>query len=316
MKRLKVVYMGTPDFAVGPLRALYETATDACEVVGVVTAPDRPAGRGQQLRPSAVKEYALTVGLPILQPERLKNPEWIEQLRALEADLFVVVAFRMLPEVVFAMPRLGTFNLHGSLLPQYRGAAPINWALINGETQTGVTTFFIDQQIDCGAIIDQRTVEITPEDNVGTLHDKLCAVGSTLVAETVQAIAEADARGERIATRPQPEGELKPAPKIFKEDGRIDWTQSGAKVALKIRGLSPYPAAWAQFANGLNAKILQARFEAEISTAQCGTLDSDGKHYLRVAVPDGWIYIETLHPEGKRPMAIADFLRGVRLPTR
>ena len=315
MKRLRIVYMGTPDFAVGPLKALCETAADACEVVAAVTAPDRPAGRGRQLRPSAVKEYAQSVGLPVLQPERLKNAEWLEELRALQADLFVVVAFRMLPEVVFSMPRLGTFNLHASLLPQYRGAAPINWALMNGETRTGVTTFFIDRDIDCGEVIDQRTVEIALEDNAGTLHDKLCAVGSALVADTVRAVAAADERGERVATRPQPlalESELKGAPKIFKEDGRLDWSEGGERAVLKIRGLSPYPAAWAEFDNGLNAKILQARFEAGVS-AECGVLESDGKRYLRVGVPDGWVYVERIHAEGKRPMGIEEFLRGYKL---
>lgn len=316
----RIVYMGTPDFAVGPLAALVDGGYN---VVGVVTAPDRPAGRGQLLRPSAVKEFAISHNasnaepkMAILQPERLKNPEWIEELRSLNADLFIVVAFRMLPEVVFTMPRFGTFNLHASLLPDYRGAAPINWAIINGETRTGVTTFFIDRQIDCGEIIAQTPVEITREDNAGTLHNKLQIIGSQLVLSTVGQIIDGS-----VVSSPQSEKgakmQEKLAPKIFKEDCRLDWNTNGHDICNKIRGLAPYPAAWAELDNRLIIKILDAHFEPfsqqeQQSAIGIGELFSDGVKFLKISCLDGWISINQLHPAGKKSMAIVDFLRGYK----
>lgn len=315
-KEIRIVYMGTPDFAVGPLAALIEGGYN---VVGVVTTPDRPAGRGQQLKASAVKEYTQehnrrlgsTNGvqfgeIKILQPEKLKDEEWLTSLRSLGADLFIVVAFRMLPEVVFMMPRLGTFNLHASLLPDYRGAAPINWAIINGETTTGVTTFFIDRQIDCGEIIDQRVVEITKNDTAGSLHDKLQLVGSELVVATVDKIID-----NTMVAHAQPKVAIeKPAPKIFKEDCMIDWNASGHDICNKIRGLSPYPAAWAALTDRLTAKILAAHFAPDFTAPKAGKLATDEIKYLKFSCQDGWVFIDTIHPAGKKPMAIEDFLRG------
>lgn len=309
---LRIVYMGTPEFAVGSLSALVEGGYN---VVGAVTVPDKPAGRGRQLRASSVKEYVISHNLiaeadkqiPILQPERLKDPQWLEELAALKANLFIVVAFRMLPEVVFSMPKFGTFNLHGSLLPDYRGAAPINWAIIKGEKKTGVTTFFIDRQIDCGEIIDQREVEITEQDDAGTIHDKLKDVGAELVVRTVDQILEGT-----ISSKPQVAAIIeKVAPKIFKEDCRIDWNANGYDICNKIRGLSPYPAAWAQIGELMTAKILKAHFEPDSTTGQAGQVSTDKSKYLRVSCSDGWIYIDRIHPADKRPMGIADFLRGV-----
>lgn len=311
---LRIVYMGTPDFAVGPLSAL---VNGGYNIVGVVTVPDKPAGRGRQLRASSVKEYIVSQNLkkdeaqeqiPILQPERLKNQQWLEELAALRADLFIVVAFRMLPEVVFSMPCLGTFNLHGSLLPDYRGAAPINWAIMNGEHKTGVTTFFIDRQIDCGEIIDQREILITDQDDAGTMHDKLRDVGSELVVATVDQILAGT-----VSARPQAAVVLeKPAPKIFKEDCRIDWNAKGYDICNKIRGLSPYPAAWAEVGERLTTKILKAHFEPDNSAPTAAEVATDQKQYLKVSCADGWIYIDKLHPADKRPMEITDFLRGFK----
>ncbi|MBC7892282.1 MAG: methionyl-tRNA formyltransferase, partial [Sphingobacteriaceae bacterium] len=238
--------MGTPDFAVASLRHLVEAG---CQVVAVITAPDKPAGRGHHLQQSAVKQYAASVGLPVLQPEKLKNAEFLEELQSYHADLQVVVAFRMLPEVVWAMPPLGTFNLHASLLPQYRGAAPINWAIINGETETGVTTFFIRQEIDTGPLLFQETEPIHPDDTAGTLHDRLMQHGAALVLKTVQAIEAGE-----YPDLPQSEArDLKKAPKIFKETGEIDWNQPAETVRNFVRGLSPYPAAWTT----LSGKVLK-----------------------------------------------------------
>lgn len=305
--------MGTPDFAVAPLRALVDGGYN---VVAVVTAPDRPAGRGQQLRSSAVKQYAMQVNgelnslnppkLPILQPEKLKNEDWLEELSSFEADLFIVVAFRMLPKVVWAMPQYGTFNLHASLLPHYRGAAPINWAIINGDVTTGVTTFFIDDQIDCGAIIEQSEVEISLDDDAGTLHDRLMDVGGRLVVDTVDKIIES-----RVESKPQPKIEHeKIAPKIFKDDCKIDWNNRGVDICNKIRGLAPYPAAWAEFTPELTAKILKAHFEADFTAPKAGKFATDEVKYMKVSCLDGWIYIDTIHPAGKKSMGITDFLRG------
>lgn len=304
--------MGTPGFAVEPLRRLIE---GGYQVVGVVTVPDKPAGRGLKLRESAVKEYALSQGLPIYQPEKLKDPEWLAEWEKLRPDLAIVVAFRMLPEIVWSLPRLGTFNLHASLLPQYRGAAPINWAIMNGEPTTGVTTFFLNDRIDCGTIIDQREVEIAPDDTAGTLHDKLMETGAALVVETVEKIAGGNIEG--IQQAHLDESSLKPAPKIFKQDCLIapaDWYLPAAVLYNKIRGLSPYPAAWCALGNeGVEMKILEAHpVPCEAGIVGPGTFETDGKNWLRVSCSDGWIYIDRLQVAGKKSMDIADFLRGYR----
>lgn len=309
-KQLRIVYMGTPDFAVAPLRALVEGGYN---VVAVVTTPDKPSGRGLKVNESAVKQYAVEVGLPIYQPVKLRDEEFVEAFRALDADLGIVIAFRMLPEIIWAAPRLGTFNLHASLLPQYRGAAPINRAIMNGETVTGVTTFLLNPQIDEGAVLGQVKVEIEPSDNVGTLHDKLMNVGVDLVLETVEKIAEGNI--EPIEQSEMFDGELKPAPKIFKEDCHIDFSLGGEQIINLIRGLSPYPAAWANLSEGLSAKIFDARFVAQKTDAECGTILSDGKKYLHVACADGVIEIEQLQLSGKKRMTAEELLRGFRNPT-
>lgn len=309
-KQLRIVYMGTPDFAVAPLRALVEGGYN---VVAVVTTPDKPSGRGLKVNESAVKRYAVEVGLPIYQPVKLRDEEFVEAFRALDADLGIVIAFRMLPEIIWAAPRLGTFNLHASLLPQYRGAAPINRAIMNGETVTGVTTFLLNPQIDEGAVLGQVKVEIEPSDNVGTLHDKLMNVGVDLVLETVEKIAEGNVTP--IEQSEMFEGELKPAPKIFKEDCHIDFSLGGEQIINLIRGLSPYPAAWANLSEDLSAKIFDARFVAQKTDAECGTILSDGKKYLHVACADGVIEIEQLQLSGKKRMTAEELLRGFRNPT-
>lgn len=311
-KALRIVYMGTPDFAVEPLRLLVEGGYN---VVGVVTVPDKPAGRGLKVQQSAVKTYAVANNLPVFQPDKLRDPQWVDTFRALEPDLAIVVAFRMLPEIIWSYPRLGTFNLHASLLPDYRGAAPINWAIINGETKSGVTTFFLDHQIDCGAIIDQREVEITHDDSAGTLHDKLMYVGSRLVVDTVESIAT-----ENLTPRPQPtlDSDPKSAPKIFKDDCRIEWNASTDSIYNKIRGLSPYPAAWCDFLDGTTAKLLEVSPEYDTSDSQCSTAIgdylSDRRKYLKIRCSDGWINILSLQVAGKKAMNIGDFLRGFRWP--
>ncbi len=306
---LRIVFFGTPDFAVASLQALVEAGH---HVVGVVTAPDKPAGRGQQLSVSAVKEYAVSQGLKLLQPPKLKESEFLEELQSLKADLQVVVAFRMMPEVVWAAPRLGTINVHASMLPQYRGAAPINRAIMNGETETGVTTFQLQQQIDTGAILLQQSVPILPADNAGTLHDKLMATGAELLLKTVAALAA----GELVA-RPQTasEEEIKHAPKIFKPDCEIDWNLPAETVHDKIRGLSPYPAAFAMLEEkGL--KIFESRFQKDDQVLPAGQWDTDGKTYLRARAKDGWIWAEEVQLTGKKRMKIEDFLRGYRFTAR
>lgn len=300
---MRIVYMGTPEFAVEPLRRLVEGGYN---VVAVVTVPDKPAGRGLKLQQSAVKEYALSQGLEVLQPEKLKNEQWIEQFRALDADLAIVVAFRMLPQVIWSMPRLGTFNLHSSLLPSYRGAAPINWAIINGDTATGVTTFMLDHQIDCGAIIGQRKVEITPNQTAGELHDSLMLLGAELVVETVDKISN-----NTIVPQLQV-GEPSAAPKIFKDDCRISWDLPTTSIYNKIRGLSPYPAAWFEVM-GTTAKIFKSHYIIESHDVKPSIIETDSKNWLRVATSDGWIYIDVIQLSGKKSMCIADFLRGNRL---
>lgn len=310
-KQLRIVFMGTPDFAVASLQALVEGGYN---VAGVITAPDKPAGRGKKLSESAVKKYAVEKGLKVLQPEKLKNPVFIKELRALKADLQVVVAFRMLPEVVWDMPPLGTFNLHGSLLPQYRGAAPLNWAVINGETKTGVTTFLLDKQIDTGKILFKREIEIGENDTVGDIHDRLMEIGARLVTETVDALAEGN-------VKPIPQDELlqgeevKHAPKIFKEDCRIDWTDDTEKARNLIRGLSPYPTAWSTLVNKttekeLPVKIFFAQKVKETESGKPGTIKTDRKTHLNVACKNGWLGITDLQLAGKKRMKIDDFLRG------
>ena len=303
---LRIVFMGTPEFAVASLDALVGSGYN---VVGVVTMPDKPAGRGYKMQFSAVKEYALAHNLPLLQPEKLKNEEFLDALRALHADLQIVVAFRMLPEVVWAMPPLGTFNLHGSLLPQYRGAAPINWAIINGEQETGVTTFFLQQEIDTGDLILQKRTPITDGDNAGTIHDRLMSIGAAAVVETVDCIIAGTA-----PKTPQPQGvTLKSAPKIFKETCRVDWTQSCHQIFNFVRGLSPYPAAWSVLHTDdktIDIKLFEVTREPAAHTLQAGQVVCDGKNYLKVAVADGFVKIESLQPAGKKRMSAADWLRG------
>ena len=306
---MKIIYMGTPDFAVEPLRRLVEAGKN---IVAVVTMPDKPAGRGHKIQFSPVKEYALSVNLPILQPVNLKDPEFVEQLRSYQADLQIVVAFRMLPEIVWNMPPLGTFNLHASLLPQYRGAAPINWAVINGETETGITTFFLQHEIDTGNIIMQQKIDIAPDDNAGIVHDKLMYLGSDLVLQTVNQIESGN-----VTSMPQPEGELKPAPKIFKETCRINFNTTAESVRNLVRGLAPYPAAWIELAdaegNTTNMKIYEVSKELCTPTHPAGTLICDGKKILKVAVQDGYIHLDQVQLAGKKRMPAADLMRGTDL---
>lgn len=307
-KDLRIVYMGTPDFAVAPLRALVEGGYN---IVAVVTTPDKPSGRGLKVNESAVKRYAAEVGLPIMQPEKLREEGFVEAFRNLNADLGIVIAFRMLPEIIWAAPKMGTFNLHASLLPQYRGAAPINRAIMNGETVTGVTTFLLNPQIDEGAVLGQVKVEIAPEDNVGTLHDKLMNCGVELVLETVEKLAAGDCAP--IEQDAMIEGELKPAPKIFKEDCHIDFSRSGVEIVNLVRGLSPYPAAWASMGENLSVKIFEVGFEqGRPDGAENGAIISDEKSYIKVVCADGLIEIKELQISGKRRMNTADLLRGFR----
>lgn len=297
--------MGTPDFAVESLKAILENGT---EVGAVITAPDRPAGRGQQLRQSAVKEFALSKNLKILQPEKLKNPEFLLELEEVNADLFVVVAFRMLPEVVWNMPKKGTINLHGSLLPNYRGAAPINWAVINGEKETGATTFFIEKQIDTGKIIDKVKIPIGENDSAGTIHDDLMVAGANLLANTVEKIL--NGKVEAVAQSELMEGELKEAPKIFKADCKIDWTQNAEAIHNKIRGLSPYPAAWTEFEKDGKKKSIKLFESLKEITGKDETGKIKIEEEIQFGCADGWIVIKTLQLEGKKRMKSKDFLQG------
>ena len=305
-KDLKIVFFGTPEFAVESLDALL---TGGFNVVGVVTMPDKAAGRGHKLYQSDVKRYALEHDLFLLQPEKLKSEEFLTALRSLDADLFIVIAFRMLPREVWQMPRLGTFNLHASLLPKYRGAAPINRAVMNGDTETGVTTFFLKHEIDTGDMIMQRKIDILPEDNVGDVHDRLMHLGAGMVVETVNAIVDGT-----LTTTPQPEGEFTPAPKIFKEDCRIDWDRSAAEIHNHVRGLSPYPAAWTVIVEAggrpLESKIFETRLTEEpVGDTPTGTLKKEGKR-LFAACSDRWIEIVSLQPAGKKRMTADAFLLG------
>lgn len=310
---LRIVYMGTPEFAVEPLRCLVEGGYN---VVGVLTMPDKPAGRGHKVQFSPVKEYALEHNLLLLQPEKLKDEAFVEELRAWKADLQIVVAFRMLPEVVWNMPRLGTFNLHASLLPQYRGAAPINWAVINGDKETGITTFFLKHEIDTGEVIQQVRVPIADTDNVGIVHDKLMMLGGRLVIETVDAILDGTVKPipqEQMAVV----GELRPAPKIFKDTCRIDWNQPVKRIYDFIRGLSPYPAAWTELVQPdgtvLVLKIFETEKVVESHSLPSGTIQTDGKTYIRIAAPDGFINIRSLQLPGKKRLKTDELLRGFRL---
>jgi methionyl-tRNA formyltransferase len=307
---LRILFMGTPEFAVASLARLVD---EGYNVVAVVTAPDRPAGRGQKPRPSAVKQYALETGLPVFQPEKLRDSEFLSELTALDIDLGIVIAFRMLPEVVWSMPRLGTFNLHASLLPQYRGAAPINWAIINGEQVTGLTTFMLNAEIDKGDIIGRVEMPILPTDNAGSLHDRLMDVGAELVTLTVDRIAEGNLTPLRQID--VAENTLKPAPKIFKEDCRVDWTKFGREIVHLVRGLAPYPAAWSVLWNGDEElgsfKIFDAAFVPETHNFEAGTVDLSDKQVMRVACADGRIAITDIQPAGKRRMRVAEWRNGV-----
>lgn len=308
-EELRIVYMGTPDFAVESLRALVEGGYN---IVAVVTMPDKPIGRhGSVLQPSPVKQYALEHGLKVLQPVKLKDPEFVEELRQLKADLQIVVAFRMLPEVVWSMPPLGTFNAHASLLPKYRGAAPINWAVINGDTETGITTFFLKHEIDTGDIIQQVKIPIADTDNVEVVHDKLMYLSGKLVTETVDNIIAGT-----VTSKPQDEFqnvELTPAPKIFRETCRINWNQPTKRIYDFIRGLSPYPAAWTTL-DGKSVKIYETEKEDTAPCGQPGSIVlSAHKDQLKVATSDGMLNIKVLQLEGKKRMPVSDLLRGLKV---
>lgn len=291
--QLRIVYLGTPDFAVAGLDALVENGYN---IVAVVTMPDKPAGRGHQMQFSPVKQYALSKGIPVLQPEKLKAPEFVEELRSYHADLQIVTAFRMLPEVVWAMPRLGTFNVHGSLLPQYRGAAPINWAVMNGEKQTGLTTFMLKQEIDTGNMILQQAIDIADDEDVGSVHDRLMELSKEMVLKTVRLIEDCDREGKPVPTVPQPElADLKPAPKIFKEDCQIDFTKSAREIYNFVRGLSPYPA----------ARMGETKvFKVAISNV------AEQKGHIIKPCADGYIDILELQAPGKKRMDARAFLNG------
>jgi methionyl-tRNA formyltransferase len=304
-KELRIVFMGTPEFAVASLDKLVEAG---CNIVGVITAPDKPAGRGMQLQQSAVKKYAAEKELNILQPEKLKDPSFLEDLRALKADLQAVVAFRMLPEAVWDMPPMGTVNVHGSLLPQYRGAAPINWAIINGEEYTGITTFKLKHEIDTGDILLSEKIKIEDDDTAGTLHDKLKEAGAGLLLETVRRFAEGTIN--EIA-QPEIAGGLKHAPKLFTETARINWQNPVDEVYNLVRGLSPYPGAFTTL-HGKMIKVFSADKIIEVPAIEPGNYETDGKSFLHFAATDGFISIKELQPEGKKRMSIADFLRGYR----
>lgn len=303
---MRIVFMGTPDFAVASLDILVQNGYD---IAGVITAPDKPAGRGLQLQESAVKKYAVSKGLKVLQPEKLKNPEFLEALRALQADLQVVVAFRMLPEVVWDMPPLGTINVHASLLPDYRGAAPINWAIINGEKVSGVTTFKLQHAIDTGNILYNAEVAIREDETAGELHDALMQTGAQVLLKTVNAIAAGTAE-----EKPQPEldpAKIKHAPKIFKDDCRINWEQPLERIYNLVRGLSPYPTAWTTLQDK-QLKIFKATKEYTTPSVAPGQPLTDQKSFLKIAAPDGYLVLQEIQLEGKKKMDVEAFLRGYR----
>ena len=308
MEKLRIIFMGTPDFAVGILDTLYNSKF---EIAAVITAPDKPAGRGQKVSISAVKTYALEKNLPILQPTNLKNEAFLAELASYNANLQIVVAFRMLPEVVWKMPKLGTFNLHASLLPNYRGAAPINWAIINGETETGVTTFFIDDKIDTGAMILNKKIAIDSNENVGQLHDKLMHLGAETVIETLELIETGN-----VATTIQKENlDLKTAYKLNKDNCKIDWSKSGIKIYNQIRGLCPYPAAWTFIIDGdneWNVKIYDSKYIEEVHSYDNGTIICSKKE-MKIAVVNGFLKIESLQFPGKKKMQIHELLNGTQI---
>ena len=306
MEKLKIVFMGTPDFAVGILDTIYQKNY---EIVGVITAPDKPAGRGQKVSTSAVKEYALEKNLRLLQPTNLKSEDFLAELKSLEANLQVVVAFRMLPEVVWKMPKLGTFNLHASLLPEYRGAAPINWAIINDETKTGVTSFFIDDKIDTGAMILSKATEIGANETAGKLHDRMMHLGSETVLETLQLIEA----GKAITTLQENNPDVKTAYKLNKENCKIDWSQSGQTIFNLIRGLSPYPAAWTFIKDGeneWNVKIYLASFEEKTHSDAIGKITTTKKEIF-ISTKDGILKIASLQFPGKKRMLAHELLNGI-----
>lgn len=306
---LRIIYMGTPDFAVEPLKTLVEAGKD---VVAVVTMPDKPAGRGHKLQFSPVKEYALKAGIPVLQPENLKSPDFLQELASYNADLQIVVAFRMLPEAVWSMPKYGTFNLHASLLPRYRGAAPINWAVINGDKETGITTFFLKHEIDTGNIILQEKVAIDEEDNAGDVHDKLMYLGADLVLKTLKMIEE-----DNVITRPQDDAQASPAPKIFKDTAKLDFDKCAADIRNLVRGMAPYPAAWfnikLQDGNESMMKIFKVSTEEKNHNYSVGTILTDGKKMLKIACKDGFINLLEVQMAGKKRMAAVDLMRGTNL---
>ncbi|MFC2186411.1 methionyl-tRNA formyltransferase [Fulvivirgaceae bacterium LMO-SS25] len=304
-KDLKIVFYGTPEFAVPSLQTLVE---NGWQIAGVVTAPDKPQGRGRKINHSPVKEYALQSGLQILQPTNLKSPEFQNQLQEINPDLQIIVAFRMLPESVWSYPRLGTFNLHASLLPAYRGAAPINWAIINGEKQTGLTTFFLQHEIDTGEVIYQEVEPISEDDNAGTLYERLMNKGGTLVLKTVEAIAE-----HRVETKPQIYNTGFPkAPKLFKENCEIDWTKSAKEIYNFIRGLSPYPTAWTRIKDAV-CKVYKSSYELVKQNYPPAHIETDNKNYIKVACKDGWVILEEIQMEGRKKMNVREFLNGYNL---
>lgn len=312
-KKTRIAYFGTPEFAASQLEAIIAAGY---EIAVVVTMPDKPAGRGRKIQYSEVKKTALEHGLPLLQPEKLRDSSFLEQLAAYQADLFIVVAFRMLPAVVWQMPRLGTFNLHASLLPQYRGAAPINFAIINGETETGLTTFFLNEEIDKGAVIIREKVAIRPNETAGELHDELMLLGNKVVVETIKKIEDG-----KVSALPQEtlaEGQsLKPAPKISKEFCMVDWGQDCQTVYNHIRGLSPYPAAHTNIRSeegeSIDLKVFESTVELCTHDTPIGSVVTDNKKYLKIALKDGFIHLITIQQAGKKAMSISDFLRGTQL---
>jgi len=304
---LRIVFMGTPEFAVASLQALVEAG---CHVAGVITAPDKPAGRGMKLQESAVKKYASEKGLHILQPEKLKNPSFLEELRALKADLQVVVAFRMLPEVVWNMPPMGTINVHASLLPQYRGAAPINWAIINGEKETGITTFKLQHEIDTGNILKQAKLFINENETAGELHDRMKELGAKLLVETVEGLARGELKDQ--PQNVQDPATLKHAPKIFTDTCKIDWKSGVENIHNLVRGLSPFPGAFTHL-DGKMLKIYKTEKEFAAHAEDPGSMITDGKNFLKFAAHDGYLNVLELQLEGKKRMMTADFLRGFRM---
>lgn len=311
---MRIVFMGTPEFAVESLKALVE---NNYEVVGVITMPDKPAGRGHKLQSSPVKQYALEQGIPVLQPEKLKDENFLQDLRALKAELQIVVAFRMLPEVVWNMPPKGTFNLHASLLPQYRGAAPINWAVINGEQETGATTFFLTHEIDTGSLILQERIPIEPTDNAGTIHDKLMMLGAGLVCRTVDMIDKGNIEPIEQSTLIDSKAPLRIAPKLYKETCELSFEMSATECANKVRGLSPYPTAWAELLfPGQPESLVMKIFEAEAEIADHdllpGTVLTDGRKWAKVALSDGFLNLKTVQAPARKRMEIGEFLRGLR----